>query len=108
MSHTIESKLEVLYEIVKRIESDVQEVKEKVTVQNGNVARIESWRVVHDEQAERRTAHISKNENDISLLKKNLRVLLFFSEYPKMGIFLIVAAVVFMLIDFRIPFSSLL
>lgn len=78
----VHTKLEVLCEIMKRIEIDVQDVKQKVTTQNGNVARIKEWMAVHEEQAQARSRHISNNEACISGLKLDLQPVLALVRYP--------------------------
>lgn len=82
MTHNDSSKLDVLYERITHIIQSLEAIDRKVTDQNHSVAEVKKWIAVHEEQAQRRSQHISENEGQLSLLKLELQPILAFTRYP--------------------------
>lgn len=81
----LESKLEVLCEVVHRIE-------EKVDKQNGSVARLHEWQIAHIEQSKERCKQIEGLIADQAAMTERLAPVLAALKYPRwlvLGFFLL-------------------
>lgn len=89
------SKLDVLCERITHIIQSLDTIDRKVTDQNHSVAKVKEWIVVHEEQASRRTDHISMQENRLSELTQTLQPVIALVRYPLvfgLGIFVLFAS----------------
>ena len=85
----LESKLEVLCEVVHRIE-------EKVDKQNGSVARLKEWQIAHVEQSKERCKQIEGLIADQAAMTERLAPVLAALKYPRwfvLGFFLLLITV---------------
>lgn len=93
MTHNDSSKLDVLCERIthviqsidsldKNLTNRIVEVDRKVEDQNHSVAKVKEWAAVHEEQAQRRTQHISENETRLSTLESTLQPVIALVRYP--------------------------
>jgi predicted nuclease with TOPRIM domain len=89
MTKDVHAKLEVLCETVRHISANVQEIKEKVTIQNGNVARLTEWRIQHTEQSSSLDRKIERVEDKVAKLEPVLVAL----RYPRVLLLAVVAIV---------------
>jgi hypothetical protein len=82
MTNDLHSKVDVMCEILKRVE-------EKVTIQNGNVARLTEWRIQHTEQTAEATRKIDRVEDKIKTLEPVISAL----KHPRIVLLAVVAFV---------------
>ena len=82
MTHNDSSKLDVLCERITHIIQSLETIDRKVTDQNHSVAKVKEWICTHEEQAQRRTDHISMQENRLSELTQTLQPVIALVRYP--------------------------
>jgi UDP-N-acetylglucosamine enolpyruvyl transferase len=82
MKDDLHSKVDVMCEILKRVD-------EKVTIQNGNVARLKEWQIQHMEQECNQVRAVEELRTKLTILEPVISTM----KYPRVVMLAIVAVI---------------